>query len=325
MGSPGDDDEMGFLPSATRGEGDSVTPSEAITFLGQAGAKVSDPKKQAEVERNRAAFDAAQAAAAADALENPATTAAKAEGGMFANDVDLLDAKRKDEATRAAADLAANMGCALSRGTILAIGVGVVLIIAVLVLFLGNDSNERGTASHDQPSTKPAATGGDGGAGGDGGLAGHWTLSTGLTDETGLDEFDVVGPDFQGSLRLGPRSASFDIAEDLSVVGGEYHTAHTRTDSVPCTVNAKLDGSSATGAFQKEGFGNVTWAVTQTYSDSCRHSTGTTPLQWQMYFFLNDDGSMTACRLLPSGVFPTTKSTACAGGAKGTAGTFRRG
>ena len=94
--------------------------------------------------------------------------------------------------------------------------------------------------------------------------------------------------------------------------------------SVPCTVSARLDGSGATGSFHEEGFGNVTWNVTQTYSDSCRDSTGTTALQWNMYFFLNEDGSMTACRILSSGVFPTAKPSTCDGGANGTAGIFER-
>ncbi|MEY2459663.1 MAG: hypothetical protein QOG30_1493, partial [Acidimicrobiaceae bacterium] len=143
------------------------------------------------------------------------------------------------------------------------------------------------------------------------GIAGHWELASGLRNPKGLDEGTITGPDFSGSITLGDRSASIDIADDGTVTGGAYDTSHTEADD-SCTKTVSLSASSATGSFQPDGFGTVTWNGKQTQHDSCRDETGETVWPLTMYFFQIGDG-LIACRLGPGATIPTSTPTACAG------------
>jgi hypothetical protein len=237
-----------------------------------------------------------------------------------------------DAANAQVEDRLARFGCTPP----LMVGIAAVVIILLLGWFLlfGGDDDGRPCPGGGTPNpvtgcgqaAAPTADGpkpsaGSGSNGGTASLAGHYVLVSGLNDPDGLDEGARWDPNLPGRTRLGARSATFDIADDGAVRGGSYDTEHTRITPT-CNTTITLTASSATGSFQPDGFGTVTWDGTQTTSRSCTDSgIGETAWPLQLYFFAADD-QLVACRLLPGATIPTTTPTACP--PKATAGRFAR-
>ena len=225
------------------------------------------------------------------------------------------EATRKATAKQDAAD-DQTTGC-LKRLGIPLVAAVVVIIAGILLasnLLSSDDSSKQGAGT----ATNCSQTG----ARRDGamliactaptGIAGHWELASGLRNPDGLDEgTKVLRPGFTGTVTLGSRSASIDIGDDGAVTGGAYDTSHTEVDDT-CTKTVSLSASTASGSFQPDGFGTVTWNGKQTQHDSCRDETGETTFPLQMYFF-QDEAGLVACRLGPGATIPTVTPTACSG------------
>jgi hypothetical protein len=293
--------------------GDLATPTEPDDDSGEEGMNEINRAIMAAEVGNRQ--DSEAEVARARALLAPPTIGAAPLTG--APTLDPVSQRRESE----------GRGC-LPAGLMIPAAIATILAVLIggLILF-NNSSTDDAPRTARPPSTAavtaPESSCSEQGARGDGvvliacdqpaSIAGHWELASGLRNPKGLDEGTITGPDFSGALTLGERSASFDIADDGAVTGGSYNTEHTESGGDDgCTRVIALSASSATGSFQPDGFGTVTWNGSQTLTNSCREGTGETAFPLTMYFFQAGDG-LVACRLGPGATIPTTTPTACEG------------